>query len=182
MNCHETVLKPLTPSQRGESMFTSISSAQQESQLSQHSLTAVSTLSQLREWVLAPLNYSNLPHNIWTKPHKRLKRATASRTEPERCLRWCLLFQTHQTGWSKRYGRLFWRWWAWGQDSPWRHMMWERLCVTQSNIIQQTRRAWIMMSGEVTLCRRCVPVLILDGLQGWVQRSDILTHAVVWML
>ncbi len=70
------------------------------SQLSQHSLTAF-------QMDAGTANGSNSLLNIWTKPqHKNLyKELIKSWAEPERRLVWCLLFQTHQTRWSKS---LFW--------------------------------------------------------------------------
>lgn len=93
--------------------------------------TAVSTLfhsclntrSQFFKWMLAP--HSLL--NIWTKPQQKRpqNKLIESWAEPEQCLVWCLLFQTHQTRWSKslRFGHLYWRWQA-------RLSLWARLTLT----------------------------------------------------
>ncbi len=76
------------------------------SQLSQHKLTAF-------QMDAGTANGSNSLLNIWTKPqHKNLyKELIKSWAEPERGLVWCLLFQTHQTRWSKSlcFGHLYWR-------------------------------------------------------------------------
>lgn len=85
--------------------------------------SCLNTRSQFFKWMLAP--HSML--NIWTKPQqKRLQnKLIESWAEPEQCLVWCLLFQTHQTRWSKslRFGHLYWRRQA-------RLLLWARLTLT----------------------------------------------------
>lgn len=92
--------------------------------------SCLNTISQLSQHLLTVFQMDAgtalaAQHLSETSTKKAAKKLIESWAEPEQCLVWCLLFQTHQTSWSKslRFGHLYWRRQA-------RLLLWVRLSLT----------------------------------------------------